>query len=204
MNPARPDFFPASDMMRVGVYYYPEAWPAEQWRRDIENIRKLGLEFVHMAEFAWAFMEPAEGRFEFDWLDRAVGLCAEQGMKVILGTPSATPPAWLTCGHPEVLMVDAGGRRMAHGTRQHACWSSPTYRRHVARVVDALGRRFGNHPAVWGWQIDNELSHYGKGICYCDHCQAAFRSWLEKKYGTVEALNQDWGCAFWSQVYQSF
>ena len=109
-------FFPRADLMRVGVYYYPEAWPESQWARDIANIKKLNLEFVHMGEFAWAFMEPQEGRFDFDWLERNVQLCADQGLKVVLCTPSPTPPVWLTQQHPEVCMVDARGRRMRHGT----------------------------------------------------------------------------------------
>ena len=198
------DFFPAGDLMRIGVYYYPEAWPSNQWARDIANIKKLNLEFVHMGEFAWAFMEPEEGRLDFDWLERNVQLCAAQGLRVVLCTPSPTPPVWLTAKHPEVLMVDATGRRMMHGARQHACWSVETYRRYVGRIIDELGKRFGNNPAVWGWQLDNELSHYGKEPCYCDACQAKFRVWLKSKYGTIAALNRDWGTAFWSQTYQSF
>ena len=197
-------FFPQADLMRVGVYYYPEAWPSNQWARDIANIKKMNLEFVHMGEFAWAFMEPEEGRFDFDWLERNVQLCADRGLKVILCTPTPTPPVWLVEKHPEVLMVDAQGRRMQHGTRQQACWSVETYRQYVAKIVNELGRRFGNNPAVWGWQLDNELSHYGKEPCYCDACQAKFRAWLKKKYGAIEALNRDWGNAFWSQMYQNF
>jgi beta-galactosidase len=199
-----PALFPQADLMRVGVYYYPEAWPAEQWSRDIANMKKMGLEFVHMGEFAWAFMEPQEGRFDFDWLERCVQLCADQGLKVVLCTPSPAPPVWLTQAHPEVLMVDASGRRMQHGTRQQACWNVDTYRQYVATIVEELGRRFGHDPRVWGWQLDNELSHYGKEPCYCDSCQAGFRAWLAKKYGTIEELNRAWGDAFWSQVYQNF
>jgi beta-galactosidase len=199
-----PGFFPAGDLTRIGVYYYPEAWPADQWPRDIGNIKKMGLEFVHMGEFAWAFMEPHEGSFDFAWLERNVQLCADQGLKVVLCTPSAAPPVWLTQAHPEVLMIDATGRRMLHGTREQACWNVPAYRQYVARVVDELGKHFGRNTAVWGWQLDNELSHYGKEPCYCDACQAGFRGWLKQKYGTIDALNRDWGNAFWSQMYQDF
>ncbi len=197
-------FFPENELTRIGVYYYPEAWPSNQWARDIANIKKLGLEFVHMGEFAWAFMEPEEGKFEFDWLEKNVRLCAAQGLKVVLCTPSPTPPVWLAHRHPEVLMVDARGRRMAHGSREQACWSVPAYREYVAKIVAELGRRFGNNPAVWGWQLDNELSHYGKDFCYCDSCQTKFRAWLKRKYGTIQDLNRDWGNAFWSQMYQDF
>jgi len=199
-----PGFFPPADLMRIGVYYYPEAWPADQWPRDIANIRKLGLEFVHMGEFAWAVMEPAQGRFDFAWLERNIQLCADRGLKVVLCTPSGGPPVWLSKQHPEILMVDAAGRRMEHGTREHACWNSPAYRQNVARIVGELGRRFGGNPVVWGWQLDNELSHYGKEPCFCEYCQASFRAWLQRKYGTIGALNRDWGAVFWSQTYQDF
>jgi beta-galactosidase len=197
-------FFKDSDMMNIGVYYYPEAWPTNQWERDIRNIKGLGLEFVHMGEFAWAFMEPKEGRFDFDWLERNVQLCARQGLKVVLCTPSPTPPIWLTQKHPDVLMVDVNGRRMQHGSREQACWSSATYRQYVEKIDTELAKRFGQNTNVWGWQLDNELSHYDKGFCYCDSCTARFRAWLKQKYGTIEALNRAWGSAFWSQVYQTF
>ena len=109
-----PAFFPDRDMMTVGVYYYPEAWPRAQWARDFANIKRHGFEFVHMGEFAWAFMEPEEGRFDFAWLDEAVKLAAAEGLKVVLCTPTATPPAWLTRAHPETLMIDHRGRYGPH------------------------------------------------------------------------------------------
>lgn len=196
--------FPPAELMNLGVYYYPEAWPATQWARDLANIRKLGMEFVHMGEFAWTFMEPEDGRFDFDWLDRNVQLAHAQGLKIVLCTPTPTPPIWLSEKHPEILMVDAAGRRQQHGTRQHACWSSGKYREHVARITHELGRRYGRDARIWGWQLDNELSHYGKEPCFCDACQAKFRRWLEQKYQSIDALNRDWGNAFWSQRYQRF
>jgi beta-galactosidase len=201
---AEPEWFPARDMMTVGVYYYPEAWPREQWARDMANIKSHGFEYVHMAEFAWAFMEPAEGRFDFEWLETNVRLAAEQGLKVVLCTPSATPPAWLSRKHPEILMVDARGRRMNHGSREHATWSSPTYRRYVERIVAEMARRFGSHPAVWGWQIDNELSHYGRNYSHTSDNRDRFRAWLQARYGDVARLNEAWGNAFWSQMYGDF
>jgi len=197
-------FFPDSDMMRIGVYYYPEAWPADQWARDIANIKKMNLEFVHMGEFAWAFLEPTEGHFDFTWLDTCVKLCADQGLKVVLCTPTPAPPIWLTQKHPEVLVVDADGRTMQHGTRQQASWSSEVYRQYVGKIDEALAQHYGNNPAVWGWQIDNEMSHYGKEPSYDDASQTKFRAWLQKKYGTIDNFNRDWGNAFWSQIYQTF
>ena len=196
--------FPQADLMRIGVYYYPEAWPSNQWARDIANIKKMNLEFVHMGEFAWAFMEPKEGKFDFAWLDRNIELCAAQGLKVVLCTPSPTPPVWLSEKHPEILMVDADGRTMLHGTRQQGNWSSPVYRDYVGKIVNELGKRYGNDPRVWGWQLDNELSHYGKEPSYDDASQKKFRAWLKNKYGTIDKLNEAWGDAFWSQMYQNF
>ncbi|HXR47707.1 MAG TPA: beta-galactosidase [Candidatus Limnocylindrales bacterium] len=196
--------FPQADLMRIGVYYYPEAWPSNEWARDIANIKKMHLEFVHMGEFAWAFMEPEEGQFDFSWLDRNIELCAQQGLKVVLCTPSPTPPVWLSEEHPEMLMVNAAGRTMRHGTRQQASWSSGVYREYVGKIVEELGKRYGNDPRVWGWQLDNELSHYGNEPSYEEASQKKFRAWLKNKYGTIDKLNAAWGTAFWSQVYQNF
>ena len=197
-------WFPPEQMMTVGVYYYPEAWPESQWERDIANIKKLGFEYIHMAEFAWAFMEPEEGRFDFSWLDKNVALAQKYGLKVVLCTPSATPPAWLSRSHPQVLMVRADGRQMNHGSREQADWSSPIYRKYVETIVEKMAEHYGSNPAVWGWQLDNELSHYGAGMSYGPASQHSFRAWLREKYGTTSRLNQDWGNAFWSQMYTSF
>ena len=203
-NADRERYFPSPQMMTIGVYYYPEAWPPEQWERDITNIKRFGFEFIHVGEFAWAFMEPEEGKFDFAWLDRVVELAGKQGLKVVMCTPTPTPPIWLVQKHPEVLMVDDAGRTMVHGTRQHATWSSEVYRSYVAKVVTALGRHFGNNPNVWGWQLDNELSHYGKNYDYSEVSQQKFRQWLKSKYGQIDNLNRDWGTSFWSQRYQNF
>ncbi len=200
----RETMFPKADMMRIGVYYYPTSWPESQWARDIENIKNLNLEFVHMGEFDWAFMEPEDGKFDFSWLDKCVELCAKNGLKVVLCTPSPAPPVWLAKAHPEVLMVDAAGRRMEHGTRQQATWSSDVYRAYVGRITEQLAKHYAGNPAVWGWQLDNELSHYGKEPEFSEASQTKFRAWLNAKYGTIEALNRDWGTAFWSQHYQNF
>ena len=198
------DWFPRSDMMTVGVYYYPEAWPEAQWSRDMANIKKLGMEFVHMGEFAWYFMEPEEGKYQFDWLEKNVANAAQNGLKVILCTPSATPPIWLTRQHPEILMVDDNGRRMNHGSREQGDWSSPVYRQYVAKIVTELAKKFGRDKRVWGWQLDNELSHYGKNYSYSPAATTKFRAWLRTKYGSIDNLNTAWGGGFWSMVYQNF
>lgn len=201
---AAPAYFEPARLMEIGVYYYPEAWPEDQWSRDIANIRSMGFEHVHVGEFAWTQLEPEESRFAFEWLERVVKLSADQGLKVILCTPSAAPPVWLVRRHPEVLMIDARDRRMNHGSRQHACWSVDLYRQYVDKIVTEMAKRFGQNPAVEGWQLDNEISHYGRQYCYCPASQAKFRAWLQARYGTIAQLNRDWGNAFWSQMYQTF
>lgn len=199
-----PDWFPKQDMLTIGVYYYPEAWPQSQWARDMANIKKLGMEYVHMGEFAWYFMEPSEGKFDFAWLEKNVELAHQNGLKVILCTPSATPPIWLEQEHPEILMVDAQGRTMQHGSREQADWSSPLYREYVTKIDTELAKRFGNDPRVWGWQIDNELSHYGRRYSYSKAATQKFRDWLRETYGGIDKLNDAWGGAFWSTHYQNF
>jgi beta-galactosidase len=197
-------WFAPNQLMTIGVYYYPEAWPESQWERDIANIKHLGFEYIHLAEFAWAFMEPSEGNFQFAWLDRVVALAQRNGLKVVLCTPSATPPVWLTRAHPEILMINADGHRMDHGSREHADWSSPVYRQYVERIDAKMAEHYGANPTVIGWQIDNELSHYGSGVSFAPPSQLKFRNWLREKYGTIDKLNADWGNAFWSQMYSSF
>jgi len=202
---AQPEkWFPRDQLMTTGVYYYPEAWPESQWERDISNIKKFGFEYIHVGEFAWAFMEPTEGDYRFEWLDRVVALAHKYDLKVVLCTPSATPPAWLTKAHPDTLLINAEGIRMQHGGREHADWSSPVYRDYVEKIVAKMGQRYGSDPTVWGWQLDNELSHYGQGFSYAPASQTKFRAWVREKYGTVDRLNADWGNSFWSQMYTSF
>lgn len=196
-------FFKADNLVETGVYYYPEAWSPDQWERDFKNMASMGFEFVHMAEFAWAQLEPTEGNYDFRWLDRAVDLAAKNNLKVMLCTPSATPPVWLTKKYPEVLVVKPDGQTAMHGTREHYSWSSPKYQELTRRVVEAMARHYANDKRVWGWQIDNEPSHYGT-LDYNPAAQNSFRAWLKEKYKTIGELNRAWGTAFWSGVYADF
>jgi beta-galactosidase len=164
-------------------------------------MREAGLSIVRIGEFAWAKMEPAEGDFQWDWMDQAIKTLAAEGLGVVLGTPTAAPPAWLVQSHPEILPVDSQGRRRRFGSRRHYCVDSPTYHSYTRRIVRAMAERYASHPAVIGWQIDNEFGCHDTARCYCDESVAAFRRWLQQRYGTLEALNLAWGTVFWSQTY---
>ncbi len=196
-------YFPAKSLMQVGAYYYPEHWDCSQWERDLKKMASMGFEFTHFGEFAWANMEPEEGKFDFDWLDQAVELAHQKGLKVIMCTPTPTPPAWLTSKHPEILLVDDNDRLMQHGSRLHANGNHPVYKKYIERIVIELGKRYGKDKRIWGWQLDNE-PHFGTLYDYSDFAQESFREWLKNKYVTIEALNKAWGNAFWSQLYNNF
>ncbi|HPG38188.1 MAG TPA: beta-galactosidase [bacterium] len=195
------DFFPKADLMKIGVYYYPEHWDESQWERDLANIAKLGFEFIHMAEFAWPFMEPQEGKFTFDWLDKAIDLAGKQGLKVILCTPTPCPPAWLAEKHPEIFYEDINYRIREHGSRGNYSTSSDLFRDYTQKIVSEMARRYGNDARVWGWQLDNEP---GAPMDYSDKAQEKFRLWLKEKYGTIQALNDAWGNRFWGVLYDNF
>lgn len=193
----------STQSMPVGAYYYPEHWPEEQWERDLERMADLGFEFTHFGDFAWSRIQPQESVFDLDWLDAAIDLADRHGMKVILCTPTAAPPAWLTQKHPEILTVNATGITQQHGSRLHVSYNHPTFLRYVQKVVTRMAERYGNDPRVIGWQIDNE-PHYGVLYDYSEAQQKAFVSWLRNKYGRIDDLNRAWGAVFWSQEYNSF
>lgn len=194
-------FFPTNDLITTGIYYYPEHWNENQWERDIKKISEMGFEFVHLAEFAWFKMEPAEGKFEFAWLDKVINLCVKHNLKVLLCTPSATTPAWMRVNYPETFIMNGHYLRGEHGTRGLGSIVNPLYRKFVNRIVTEMAKRYGNNKSVIGWQLDNEPDAKPD---YSPSSQQAFRQWLRKKYKTINALNAAWGTAFWSQWYNSF
>lgn len=194
-------FFQKSDLMKIGVYYYPEQWKREYWERDLNNIKKFGFEFTHFAEFAWTFLEPEEGKFDFKWLDDAINLAEKAGLKVILCTPTPTPPAWMGDKYPEIYLVDDNGRRREHGNRANISTTNLKYREFVDRIVSELGKRYGNNKTVWGWQIDNEPLATAD---FSPSARKAFQNWLKNKYGTIEKLNEVWVGSFWSTRYNNF
>ncbi len=194
-------FFPAKDLTSVGVYYYPEHWDSTQWDRDFQNMAKMGFEFTHFAEFAWAQLEPEEGRYDFKWLDRSLQLADKYNLKVVMCTSTATPPVWLVRKYPEVLATNENGQQVDHGGRQHATFSNNFYRQYSMKMITELTKRYGNDPRVIGWQLDNEPHRF---IDYGADAPQRFRDWLKQKYKTIDAVNQAWGTNFWSGTYTSF
>ncbi|MEL7486062.1 MAG: beta-galactosidase [Pseudomonadota bacterium] len=189
---------------RLGVCYFPEHWPEETWRDDAREMAALGIRQVRLGEFAWSRIEPAPGRFDWGWLDRAIDVLAEAGHDLMLCTPTATPPKWLVDAHPDILAVDAEGRPRRFGSRRHYCFSSPRYREETRRIVEAIADRYGRHDAIQSWQIDNEFGCHESVRSYSAAAADAFRDWLRARYGEVKALNDAWGTVFWSQEYRTF
>ncbi|MFI7637922.1 beta-galactosidase [Nonomuraea sp. NPDC049400] len=187
--------------LAYGGDYNPEQWPADTWREDIHLMREAGVNLVTVGVFSWGLLEPRPGVFDFGWLDEVMDLLAEGGVRVDLATPTAAPPSWLAHEHPETLPVDAEGRKIAFGARVHFCPSSPVYRYHAARITERLAERYAGHPALAMWHVGNEYVGFG---CHCPVSVAHFRRWLADRYGTVDALNDAWGTAFWGQRYDSF
>lgn len=195
-------WFADRDLTVTGAYYYPEHWDESQWERDFRKMREMGFEFTHFAEFAWAQLEPEEGRYDFSWLDRAVELAAKYDLKVIMCTSTATPPVWLSRKYPEILLKNEDGTVLDHGARQHASFSSPLYRKLSYRMIEQLAKHYGNDPRIIGWQLDNEPAVQ---FDYNAAAQQGFRDFLRKKYtGNIRLLNEAWGTSFWSEVYASF
>jgi beta-galactosidase len=190
--------------MKLGVCYYPEQWSEELWADDARRMRDAGLDCVRIGEFAWSRIEPQRDRFEWSWYDKAVETLAGAGLELILGTPTATPPKWLIDDHPEILAWDENGRPRRFGSRRHYCFSSVVYRQEAARITNAVGERYGRHPAVRAWQTDNEYGCHDTVVSYSLAAAAGFRRWLKERYGSITALNAAWGTVFWSQEYESF
>jgi len=188
------------DRFQLGVCYYPEHWSETLWADDFRRMRELGFSVIRMAEFAWTIFEPEEGTFSFDLFDRAIALAHDHGLQVILGTPTATPPVWLTHAYPEVLNVTQTGVQYQHGMRRHYNYNAPIYRELSARIVRKLAEHYGQSPAVIGWQIDNELN-CEVNVFYSAADHVAFRAWVQRKYGCLDALNRAWGTVFWNQTY---
>ncbi len=188
------------DHLSLGVCYYPEHWDESLWEDDLTRMREHGIETVRVFEFAWTLAEKEEGVFDFSFFDRFLNLCGQKGMQAILCTPTATPPAWLTGKYPEVLNAGRDGSLYHHGHRRHYNYNSPVYRQLCARIITKLAERYGRHPAVIGWQIDNEIN-CEIDVFYSESDDTAFREYLKAHFGTLDALNEAIGARFWNQTY---
>ena len=188
-------------MIQTGIDYYPEQWDRALWERDADRIQETGVHVVRMAEFAWSRMEPADGQFDFAWLDEAIELFRARGIGVILGTPTNCAPRWLYQKYPDTLQCGVDGRITDTGLRGHRCMVSPRFRQYAGRIVEEMAKRYAGKPGIVGWQIDNELA---SGHCTCPACRDSFRAWVQKKHGSLEALNRAWGTAMWSGDYSAW
>jgi beta-galactosidase len=186
--------------MIYGGDYNPEQWPEEVWDEDVRLMREAGVNLVSLGIFSWAKLEPRPGEYDFDWLDRIISLLHEGGVMVNLATATASPPPWLAVLHPESLPVTQNGVVLHPGARQHYCPSSAGYKERAAELVRRIADRYKDHPALAMWHVNNE---YGCHVaeCYCDTSVEHFREWLRTRYGDLDALNEAWGTAFWSQRY---
>ncbi len=190
--------------MILGVDYYPEHWHDAMLGSDLDRIVALGANTIRIGEFCWHLLEPKEGTFTFDYFERVLVAAAERNLKVIFGTPTATFPAWLAKKHPDILSRDEKGVVRAFGGRRQYCFNAPTYREYAQRITEKVVEAYAHHPHLIAWQVDNEFGHEGSDACYCDHCQGAFRAYLERTYGTIEAMNEAFGTIFWGQTYNNF
>lgn len=200
----KPEESPVSVPLLIGVDYYPDQTPESLWEEDARKIAEVGFTNVRIAEFAWALMEPAKGNFDFAWLRRSIGILHKHNIQVILGTPSAAPPPWLTTRYPDVLLVNDQGMTVQPGGRRFTCPTNKTYRQLALAVATEMAQTFNDTPGIIGWQIDNEFTLQRWGRCYCKACRAGFQDWLRDKYGSLDKINREWGTSFWSQVYTDF
>ncbi len=191
--------------MKLGVCYYPEHWPEHTWPEDARRMKALGISVVRIGEFAWSRLEPDNrNQFQFEWLNNAIDTLWAEGLEVVLGTPTATPPKWLVDEIPSILAVDEQGHQRGFGSRRHYCFSSQEYRTECTRIVTKLAQQFGKHPAVNAWQTDNEYGCHSTIVSYSHDALTSFRLWCRQRYDSIDQLNNAWGNVFWSMEYRHF
>jgi beta-galactosidase len=196
--------YPKPSTLSLGVCYYPEHWDEDRWLPDLQRMQSLGIRYVRVAEFAWSRFEPGPEKFDFSWLLRFLDLAKGEGLSVVVGTPTASPPKWLVDSMPDMIALDEEGLPRAFGSRRHYCFSHEGYRNKCRQIVTKLAEAVGTHPAIYAWQIDNEYGCHGTAFSYSFAARAHFRSWLRQHYPDVESLNRAWGNVFWSLEYRGF
>ncbi len=190
--------------MFLGVDYYPEQWDLELIDEDLDTILELGCNTIRIGEFAWCRMERNEGVYDFQLFDQVIQKAKNKGLQIIFGTPTATLPAWLAKKHSEVLSEFEDGQKHSFGGRRNYCFNSDVYRSYSEKIIHALILHYKDEDGIKAWQIDNEFGHEGSDVCYCSSCHKKFQSYLEKKYETIDVLNETYGTIFWSQEYTAF
>lgn len=190
--------------MYYGASYYPEQYKPSDIDTDINLMKQAGFNLVRMGEFAWSKFEPREGEYDFSWFDGVIEKLGRSGILSIVCTPTANPPVWLVEKHPEILYTDNRGVVRPFGGRRHYCYNSAMYREYCRRIAGAIAGRYGKNEHVLGFQIDNELAWEQTARCHCGECKRKFHAWLEKKYGSIDALNEKMGTIFWGQTYERF
>ena len=188
----------------LGVCYYPEHWPEDMWISDAQSMYKNGIRWVRIAEFAWSRIEPEPKKFDWKWLDKAVDILGNAGLKIVMCTPTATPPRWLINQMPDMLAVDQNGQKRKFGSRKHYSFSHKGYQKESQRITQAVAERYGNNSFIQAWQTDNEFGCHETTYSWCHSSLQEFRNWLKVKYQSIEKLNEEWGNVFWSMEYSSF
>ena len=197
-----PTQLPGHNALLIGTDWYPEQWPESRWDTDLAMMEAAHLNVIRIGEFAWSRMEPSENHFDFAWLDRAIALAGKHHIAVVLGTPTAAPPAWLTLKYPDTLRMDTEGRRVSHGNRAHFNVTSQRYRTFCRTIATEMAKRYGHNSNVIGWQIDNEYGY--AQMSYEDDTRKQFQDWLQVDHKTLEALNQQWTTSYWSETYDTW
>lgn len=184
-----------------GTSYYPEQWPSSSWNSDFKKMHELGFNVVRMGEFAWSNFEPSEGKYDFSWMDQAIKEASQNGLSVILGTPTGAIPPWLYKAHPDVLGANEKGL-FTYGGRKGFSIDSPAMREAASKMITALSEHYATNPAVIGWQLSNEPGYPFDN--FDNHALLSFRDWLKKRYGSLDRLNESWEGVFWSNRYNEW
>ena len=190
--------------LKIGVCYYPEHWDKSLWAKDLDLMRELGISYIRLGEFAWSKMQPSPDKYDFVWLDEVINMAGEREIKVVLCTPTATPPAWLVNKHPDILPVAKNGRVRKFGSRRHYSFNSRIYMEYSREITTKMAERYGKNPIVAAWQTDNEFSCHDTGRSYGEQDKEAFHQYLQAKYKEINKLNDAWGNDFWDQNYNDF
>lgn len=191
---------PSIKKILYGGDYNPEQWPAEIWEEDMRMFQLAGIDVVTLNVFNWAMLQPDEDTYQFDKLDQIMKLVQANNLKVCMATSTAAHPAWMARKYPEILRTEFSGMKRKFGSRHNSCPNSSIYRTYSTRLAEKIGERYGHLDNIVAWHISNE---YG-GECYCENCEKAFRIWLEKRYGSIEKVNQAWNTSFWSHTFYDF